>query len=84
MVDVVWRLELGKQKPLSNALDGLYLLCKEHVIHSQGGINATHEESLVVERCNRFRLDLRDTALGTEDRVDPAMRKRPPRTTNTR
>ena len=28
-------LELRKQKPLSNALDGLYLLCKEHMLWAQ-------------------------------------------------
>ena len=28
---VVMCLELRKQKPLSNALDGLYLLCEEHI-----------------------------------------------------
>ena len=39
---------------------------------------------VVVVRCDRFRLDLRDIALGTEDTVDPAMGKRTPRMTNTR
>ena len=28
-------LELRKQKPLSNALDGSYLLCKEHMLQTQ-------------------------------------------------
>ena len=27
-------LELRKQKPLSNALDGLYLLCEEHMLRT--------------------------------------------------
>ena len=28
-------LKLRKQKPLSNALDGLYLLCEEHMLWTQ-------------------------------------------------
>ena len=28
-------LELRKQKPLSNALNGLYLLCEEHILQTQ-------------------------------------------------
>lgn len=36
-------LELRKQKPLSNALDGLYLLCEEHMLRTQwkGGYDGT-------------------------------------------
>ena len=36
-------LELRKQKPLSNALDGSYLLCEEHMLRTQwkGGYDGT-------------------------------------------
>ena len=34
LTSVMW-LELRKQKPLSDALDGLYLLCKEHMLQTQ-------------------------------------------------